>query len=73
MCWNAEIIKRKRDKGEDDFENDGLVSIASAKWGQYIETGEGEHFAETSTGEYKGKTIWRDVFTPIIRHLQTLP
>lgn len=52
-------------------DNDGLVSTSSAEWGEYIETAEGEHFAETSRYvPYAGRFIWRDVFLHVIRNLQ---
>ncbi len=72
QCWHDRIFDTT------NTENDGLVSEKSAKWGVYLGTFEGEHFAETAKpwdgifslfSLYKGKWIWRDVFERVIINL----
>lgn len=70
-CLHDIIYKRT---GE---ENDGIVSVRSAKWGKAVGIYEGEHIAQTLKpslintifSKYKGDEIWQEVFERVLEHL----
>ena len=67
-CYHNQIVEHGKNSSEKT--NDGFVSEASAKWGIYLGTFEGEHFAETSNLPlYKYRSIWKDVFERVIVNL----
>ncbi len=70
-CYHNEIAEHGENLSEKT--NDGFVSEASANWGTYLGTFEGEHFAETSDWPlYRYGSIWKDVFKRVIVNLKTL-
>ncbi|MBT3981560.1 MAG: hypothetical protein HOE90_09425 [Bacteriovoracaceae bacterium] len=54
-----------------DKHNDGLVSTDRAKWGTYLGSFPGDHWAQTAPIPYKGKIIYKDVFKKVIDNLKS--
>jgi len=63
--WMAHRISRRRC----DEDNDGMVTLSSARWGEYQGTYEGDHIAQTVPIPYKLRMIWDDVFDRVIELL----
>ncbi|MBX3617345.1 hypothetical protein [Nitrosomonas sp.] len=64
MCWHDMMVNKYG-------ENDGLVPIESATYGQYVETFDGDHIAISEDDPwYKGKPIWKKVFYRVLDNIK---
>ena len=58
--WVITGVNVSRNRGVQ--RTDGFVSEASSKWGKYLGTVMGDHWAQTAWVLYGGKVIYKDVF-----------
>ena len=75
-CWHDAMVKNLElnydpENGDLNTQNDGLVTVESAMYGKYVDTFEGDHMALTEKGWlYKGKPIWKDVFSKVLDNIK---
>ena len=63
-CWHDMLVTNHG-------ENDGLVPVKSATYGKYVETFDGDHIAiSEDTPWYKGKPIWKKVFSRVLENIK---